>query len=147
MIMLACEPLPVTVTPLPEKFKDVVLSTTATLSNLVVINATVGLGIKLFVVAEKVMVTGCSVTGIITPGSGSVSTPGSVPGLTSGGAVSGGPVGVSGVGICPVLPGPGGSSAGFLVGGPLVAICDPKTVFTWKSKTIQVHRIIGLVST
>ena len=52
----------------------------------------------------------------------SVTTPGSDSGSTAGGAVSGGPIGVGGVNIFPVLPGPGGNSPGVFVGGPLVAI-------------------------
>jgi hypothetical protein len=41
------------------------------------------------------------------------------PGATGGGAVSGGPIGVGTITICPVVPGPGGTGAGAVSGGPI----------------------------
>jgi hypothetical protein len=38
--------------------------------------------------------------------------------VTAGGAVSGGPIGVGAVTTVPVVPGPGGTAAGALEGGP-----------------------------
>ena len=47
------------------------------------------------------------------------------PGGTAGGAVSGGPVGVGTVGICPVVPGPAGTEPGPVVGGPEMEFVVP----------------------
>ena len=62
--------------------------------------------------------TGNSITGtmVTVPVPGLCPVPG--PGVTAGGADSGGPAGVATVGICPVVPGPAGTGVGLGTAGP-----------------------------
>jgi hypothetical protein len=62
--------------------------------------------------------TGSSLTGIVLAAVVSADCPVPTPGVTGGGDVSRGPIGVGADGILPVVPGPGGTLCGLDVGGP-----------------------------
>ena len=109
---MATEPLAVAVTPEPVKFNAlaflmIIVPSASTSIKL----GTVGimLGLTLAVLAVS---TGNSITAGVTVAAGPVDCPVPGPGVTAGGADSGGPTGLGTVGIWPVVPGPGATGAG-----------------------------------